>query len=67
MNVCRMNYRVGLSSPEGPDTENFISRLIWSNDLLHNLCSFVQESVYLGKNFSLKMVCMEWKIIFPYV
>ena len=63
----RGDYRAGLSLPEGLDTDNFISKLIWSNDLLYNLYSFVQESVHLGKNFLSKMVCIEWKITFPYV
>jgi len=65
--VCKIDYRAGLSSPEGLDTDNSISKLIWSNDLLYNLYSFVQKPVYLGKNFLLKMVCIEWKITFPYV
>lgn len=67
MNVCRIDYRVGLSLPEGLGTDNSISGLIWYNGLLYNLCSFVQKSVYLEKNFSLKMVCMECKITFPYI
>ena len=51
--VYGIGTRAGPSFSEGPSTNNSIFRLILSNNLLYNLCSFVQKLVYLGKNFLL--------------
>jgi len=45
--VCGIGTRVGPSFLEGPSTNNFIFRLILSNNLSYNLYSFVQKLVYL--------------------
>ena len=42
-----MDYKADLSSSDSLDADNSISELIWSNNLLYNLYSFVQESVHL--------------------
>ncbi len=57
--VYRIGTRASLSFPEGLDTDNSISGLILSNNLLYNLYSFVWESVYLKKSFLSKMECVE--------
>ena len=44
---------------EGSGTNNSVSELILSNNLLYNLHFFVQESVYLRKNSLLKIACVE--------
>jgi len=41
MGVCGMGTRAGLSFPEKLDTNNFVSRLVLSNNLLYNLYSLV--------------------------
>ena len=64
MGVYGMSIRVGLSLPEGLNTNNSISGLILSNNLLYNLCSFTQELVHLEKNSLSKMAYMEQKIKF---
>jgi len=61
-----MGTGAGSSLLEGSDTDSSVSRLILSNNLLYNLCSFTQELVYSEKNSSLKIVYIEWKMIFPY-
>ena len=63
MSVYRMGTGAGPSFSEGLGTDDSVSRLILSNNLLYNLCSFVQKSVYLRKGSLLKMVCVEQKII----
>jgi len=63
----RMSTGVGLSFPEGSDTNDYVSRLLLSNNLSYNLCYFAQESVYLGKNSSSKIIYVKLKTIFPYV
>ena len=40
MSVCEMNTGAGLSFPEDSDINNSVSKLILSNNLLYNLCSF---------------------------
>jgi len=40
MDESGINTRVGLSLLEGPSTDNSVSGLILSNNLLYNLCSF---------------------------
>ncbi len=40
IDIGRMNTRAGLSLPEGLGANNSIFRLILSNNLLYNLCSF---------------------------
>ena len=40
MNVCEMGTRVGLFFPEESGADDSVSRLILSNKLLYNLCSF---------------------------
>jgi len=40
MDVCRIGTRAGLSFPEELGTDNSVSKLILSNDLLYNLHSF---------------------------
>jgi len=54
-----MNIETDLSLPEDLDTDVFVSRLTLFNNSSYNLHSFIQESVYLGKNSSLKMVCIK--------
>ena len=59
MSVYRMGTGAGPSFLEGLGTDDSVSRLILSNNLLYNLCSFVWKSVYLRKGSSLKIVCVE--------
>ena len=62
-------YRIGTGA--GPsftkelDTNDSISELILSNNLLYNLHFFTWELVHLGKSFLSKMICVEQKMIFP--
>ena len=51
IDVSGIDTKAGLSFPEGPDTNNSISRLILSNNLSYNLYSFIWKSVYLEKNY----------------
>ena len=67
MDVCEMDTRAGLFFPEESGADNSVSRLILSNKLLYNLCSFACKLVYLEKSLSSKMVYMEWKMIFSYI
>ena len=53
--MVRIGTGAGLSSLEGLDTDNSVSGLILSNNLIYNLCSFTWELVHLKKNFLLKM------------
>jgi len=46
MDKSEISTRVGLSLLEDSDTDNIVSRLILSNNLLYNLYSFTQEPVY---------------------
>jgi len=62
--VCGIDTGLGSSLSKGLDTNNFVSRLILSNNLSYNIYSFAWELVYLGKNSSLKMVCVEQKMAF---
>ena len=64
MCMCGMCTRAGPSFPEGPSTDDSVSGLIFFNNLLYNLYSFGWELVYLGKNSSSKIACVEWKIIY---
>jgi len=64
MDMGRMGTRVGLSLLEGLSTDNSISRLILSNNLLYNWCFLAQELIYLGKNSSSKIVYVKWKMIY---
>jgi len=48
-------------------TDDSVSEINLSNNLLYNLYSFAQESVHLEKNSSLKIPCVEQKITFPYI
>jgi len=64
--MCKVGTRTGLSFPEGSNADNSVSRLILSNNLSYNLCSFVWELVHLEKNPSSKIVCVECKMIFSY-
>jgi len=54
-----MSTGAGLSLLKDSDTDNTVSRLILSNNLLYNLHSFTQEPVYLEKNFLLKITYVE--------
>ena len=67
MDMGRMGTRVGLSLLEGLSTDNSISRLILSNNLLYNWCSLAQELIYLVKNSSSKIVYVKWKMISSYI
>ena len=40
MDVCRMGTRAGPSFPEELGTDNSVSKLVLSNNLLYNLYSF---------------------------
>ena len=62
--MCRIGTGVGLSLLEELDTNNSVSELILFNHLLYDLHFFISESVYLEKNFSSKMACIECKMIF---
>ena len=62
--MCGMDTGAGLSFPERPGINNFISELILFNNLLYNLYSFKWESIYLKKSSSSKTACMKQKIIF---
>ena len=64
MGMCEIGTRAGPYFPEELDANNYVSRLISSNDLLYNLCSFAWELVYLGKSLLSKLACVEWKMIF---
>ena len=55
------------SFPEESDTDDSISRLILSNNLLYNLHSFAWELVHLEKISSLKIAYIEQKMIFSCV
>jgi len=57
--VCEMDTRAGLFFPKGSGTDDSVSRLILSNKLLYNLCSFAWKLVYLGKSLSSKMAYVE--------
>ena len=59
MCMCVINNRASPSFPEELDTDDSISRLILSNNLLYNLYSFIWESIYLGNFFSSKIVYVE--------
>ena len=67
MSVCRMDTEAGPSFLEELGTNDSVSRLVLSNNSLYNLYSFTWELVYLGKSPSLKMTCVEQKMIFPCV
>ena len=41
MDIYKMDTRVGLSLPEGPSIDNFVSRLMLFNNSLYNLYFFV--------------------------
>ena len=59
MSVCGMDTRADLSLLEDLSTNDSVSGLILSNNLLCNLCSFIWKSVHLEKNSLLKIACME--------
>jgi len=59
IDVCGMDTRADPSFPEELGTNNSVSGLVLSNNLLYNLCSFAWELVYLGKSPSSKMACVE--------
>ena len=67
MSVCKIGTRVGPLFPKELGTNNSVSGLVLSNNLLYNLCSFAWESVHLEKSSSLKIICVEQKMIFPYI
>ena len=54
-----MDTKTDLFFLKKSDTDNSISKLILSNNQLYNLHSFPWESVYLGKNSLLKIVCVK--------
>jgi len=56
MGMCGIDTGASLSFLEEPGTNDSISRLILSNNLSYNLCSFVWELVHLGKSSSSKIV-----------
>ena len=62
-----MGTRVGLFFPEESGANDSVSRLILSNKLLCNLCSFTWKSVHLENNLLSKMAYVEWKMIFSYI
>ena len=62
--MCGMGIGAGLPFSEESDTDDSVSGLILSNNLLYNLYSFTWKLVYLGKSFSSKIACMKWKMIF---
>ena len=59
ISVCEISTETGSSFSEELSTDDSISELILSNSLLYNLYFFAQESVYLGKSFLLKIVCVK--------
>ena len=65
--MCKIGTRVGPLFPKELGTNNSVSGLVLSNNLLYNLCSFAWESVHLEKSSSLKIICVEQKMIFPYI
>ena len=65
--ICGIDNRVSLFFPEWLDTDNSISGLILSNNLLYNLYYFVWDLVCFKKSFSSKIVCVEQKMIFSCV
>ena len=65
--VCGIDTGAGPSFPEELGTDDSVSGLILSNNLLYNLYSFAWESVHLGNSSLSKMACIEQKVIFPYV
>ena len=54
-----MGTRVGLFFPEESGANDSVSRLILSNKLLCNLCSFTWKSVHLENNLLSKMAYVE--------
>ena len=58
--VCKMGTRTDPSFPEELGTNNSVSRLVLSNYLSYNLCSFVQELVHLGKSLLSKMARVKY-------
>ena len=64
MSVYGMSTKADPSFSEGSGTDNSVSRLILSNNLLYNLYSFIWKSVYLRKGSSSKMAYVEQKMIF---
>ena len=62
-----IDTRAGPSFSEELGTNNSISGLILSNNLLYNLCSFVWELVYWEKSSLSKIAYIEHKMIFPSV
>ena len=50
--MCGMGTGADLSFSEELGVNNSVSRLVLSNNLLYNLCSFVWELVYLEKSHS---------------
>jgi len=63
--VCGIGTGAGPSFPEKLGTDNSVSRLILSNNLLYNLYSFAWKLVHLGNSSLSKMACVEQKVIFP--
>jgi len=63
--MCEIGTRASPSFPEELDANNYVFRLISSNDSSYNLCSFAWELVYLGKSLLSKIACVEWKMISP--
>ena len=59
ISMCEISTETDSSFLEESSTDDSISELILSNNLLYNLYFFAQESVYLGKSFLLKIVCVK--------
>ena len=67
MGMYKIDTGASLSFLERLGTDDSVSRINLSNNLLYNLYSFAQESVHLEKSSSLKILCVEQKITFPYI
>ena len=63
--MCGIDTGAGPSFPEKLGTDNSVSRLILSNNLLYNLYFFAWKSVHLGNSFLSKIAYVEQKVIFP--
>ena len=59
ISMCEISTETGSSFLEESSTDDSISELILSNNLLYNLYFFAQKSVYLEKSFLSKIVCVK--------
>ena len=67
MGMCEIGTRAGPYFPEELDANNYVSRLISSNDLLYNLCSCMGVSVFRKKSLIKISMCGVENDIFLYM